>query len=77
MVLDRGSAMFPVPGHDEYLLDDQWCACGSAIMFRRRVVMGEGGREMTFAAWCQANPDHLLPAAMLRELTELRSELGP
>ena len=72
-----GGSVPPRPGHDEHLLDDQWCACGSPIVYRRRFVMGEGGTEMTFAAWCQANPDHVLPEAMLREIAELRSELGP
>jgi hypothetical protein len=67
----------PTPGHDEHLLGDQCCACGSQIMYRRRVVMGERGSAMTFAAWCQVNPDHVLPEAMLREIAELRSEFGP
>src|SRR6478752_5145641 len=65
------------PSHDEHLLDDQRCSCGSSIMYRRRVIMGEHDREMTFAAWCQNDPDHRLPEAMIREIAELRSELGP
>ena len=65
------------PSHDEHLLDDQRCSCGSSIMYRRRVIMGEHEREMTFAAWCQNDPDHRLPEAMIREIAELRSELGP
>ena len=66
--------MSPVPSHDEHLLDDRRCACGSLIMYRRRSVMGDRGSETTFAAWCQANPDHVLPEAVLREISELRSE---
>ena len=64
------------PSHDEYLLDDQRCSCGSFIMYRRRVVMGERDHVMTFAAWCPKDPDHRLPEAMIREIAELRSELG-
>jgi hypothetical protein len=45
-------------------------------MYRRRVVMGERDREMTFAAWCQKDPDHRLPEAMIREIAELQSGLG-
>jgi hypothetical protein len=45
-------------------------------MYRRRVIMGGHDREMTFAAWCQKDPDHRLPEAMIREIAELRSELG-
>ena len=37
---------------------------------------GQRGSEITFAAWCRANPDHVLPEAILREIAELRSELG-
>ena len=40
------------------------------------VIMGEHDRETTFAAWCQKDPDHRLPEAMIREIAELRSELG-
>ena len=69
--------MLPVPSDDEHLLDDRRCACGSSIMFRRRMVMGGRGSEMTFAAWCQANPDHVLPEAVQREIAELRSKFGP
>ena len=65
--------MPPMPSHDEHLLDDQCCACGSPIMYRRRVVMRKRGGVMMFAAWCLADPDHVLPEAMLREITELRS----
>jgi len=72
-----GETVSPTPGHDEHLLGDQWCACGSSIMYRRRVVKGERGSEMTFAAWCPANSDHALPEAVLREIAELRSEFGP
>jgi len=46
-------------------------------MFRRRMVMGGRGSEMTFAAWCQVNPDHVLPEAVQREIAELRSKFGP
>jgi hypothetical protein len=45
-------------------------------MYRRRVVMGERDHVMTFAAWCPKDPDHRLPEAMIREIAELRSELG-
>jgi len=65
------------PGDDEHLLDDQWCECGSPIMYRRRVVMGRRGGATMFAAWCQTNPEHLLPEELLLELAELRSNLGP
>jgi hypothetical protein len=64
----------PIPSHDEHLLDGQLCGCGSPIMFRRRSVMGARGSEMTFAAWCRANPDHELPEAIVREIAELRSD---
>jgi len=73
---DLGERVSPIPSHDEHLLDDQCCACGSPIKYRRRLVMGQRGSEMTFAAWCRANPNHVLPEAMLREIAELRSELG-
>ena len=33
--------------------------------------MGEHGPEVTFAAWCQRDPDHRLPEAMIREIAEL------
>ena len=69
--------MSPVPSHDEHLPGDRRCACGSPIMYRRRSVMGDRGSETTFAAWCQANPDHVLPAAVLQDITELRSAFGP
>ena len=68
--------MSATPSHDEYPLNDQRCPCGSSIMYRRRFVMGERDREMTFAAWCQKDPDHRLPEAMIREIAELRTELG-
>src|SRR6476659_4457759 len=55
----------------------RWSGRLSSIMYRRRVIMGEHDREMTFAAWCQNDPDHRLPEAMIREIAELRSELGP
>jgi len=42
----------PVPSHDEHLLDDRRCECGSPIMYRRQSVMGDRGSETTFAAWC-------------------------
>ena len=74
---DLGERVSPIPSHDEHLLADQWCMCGSPIKYRRRLVMGRRGSEMTFASWCQANPDHVLPEAILREIAELRSELGP
>ena len=38
--------------HDEHLLDDQRCGCGSTVMYRRRTVMGALGSKLTFAAWC-------------------------
>ena len=66
-----------MPSHDEHLLDDQRCACGSPIMYRRRVVMGKRGGAMMFAAWCQPNSEHDLPEAVLREIAELRYTLGP
>jgi hypothetical protein len=71
-----GGTVAAIPSHDEYLLDDRWCACGSTMMFRRRSIMGEHGEEVTFAAWCTENPDHRLPEAMIREIAELRSQLG-
>jgi len=46
-------------------------------MYRRRVIIGEHGGETTFAAWCHQDPDHELPQALVREIAELRSELGP
>ena len=55
------TALSATPSHDEYPLNDQRCSCGSSIMYRRRFVMGERDREMTFAAWCQKDPDHRLP----------------
>jgi hypothetical protein len=72
-----GGAVSPVPSHDEHVLQGQRCACGSPLMYRRRAVMGDHGSETTFAAWCQANSEHQLPAAVLREVAELRSEFGP
>jgi hypothetical protein len=75
--LRRGANCQKTPSHDEHPLDDQQCWCGSFIMYRRRVIMGEHGGEMTFAAWCQKDPDHRLPEALVREIAELRSELGP
>lgn len=71
-----GGTVSPIPDHDEHLLDDQCCACGAPIMFRRRVVMGQRGGVMMFAAWCQANPEHVLPEPMLREIAELRFAFG-
>ena len=65
-----------VPSHDEHLLDVQRCACGSPIMYRRRSVMGDRGSETTFAAWCETNPEHVLPEAVLREIAQLRFEFG-
>jgi hypothetical protein len=72
-----GGAVSLIPSHDEHLLDDQWCSCGSPIMYRRRSVIGEHGSEITFAAWCQANPDHVLPDAVQQAIAELRAEFGP
>jgi len=72
-----GETVPPVLSHDEHLLDDQLCACGSPIMYRRRVVMGQRGGMMMFAAWCQTNSEHVLPTAMRQEIAELRSTLGP
>ena len=74
---DLGERVSPIPSHDEHLLDDQWCACGSQIMFRRRSVMGDRGSGTTFAAWCESDPDHVLPDAVLQEIAELRSVFGP
>ena len=66
-----GGAVSPIPSHDEHLLASPRCACGSPIVFRRRSVMGASGSELTFAAWCQANPDHVLPEAVARQLINL------
>ena len=75
--LRRGAKLSGSPSHDEHPLDDQQCSCGSFIMYRRRVIIGEHGGETTFAAWCHKDPDHELPEALVREIAELRSELGP
>jgi len=73
---DPGGPDRAFPSHDEHLLDAPRCECGSPIMYRRRVLMGQRGRKTTFDAWCTTNAEHRLPAAIFREIAELRTGLG-